>query len=68
MRPAEFEGFFFLCPGPDAHPDGWHRANVHSDDPHCTACGRPVTDGTATTGLRRWIYRVPFLTIEEEPV
>lgn len=66
MRPAEFEGFYYLCPGAPADSDGWHSAIPYGSHPRrCVKCGRMVRDDKF---LGRWIYAVEFLLIEEEPV
>lgn len=65
MRPAEFEGFYYLCPAND-DSYGWHRAHPFRDSPQpCDQCGRDVKPDQRTS---RWISTVPFLIIEEEPV
>lgn len=66
-RAADFEGFYFACPSPRSDEwDGWHVSGPLLDE--CLACGRPIRDAHTSTGLNRWIYDLPFLLIEEEPV
>lgn len=65
MRPAEFEGFFFLCPAND-DDRGWHHGYSigPNDTQPCSLCGRLVKWDDDLGRLR---YDVPFLWIYEVP-
>jgi transcription initiation factor IIE alpha subunit len=61
MRPAEFEGFYYLCPA-NKDNEGWHSASHHLRV--CVQCGANVR---VDNSLSRWVLDVTYLIISEEP-